>query len=1321
MLKKEVEVTSEKIVYVEPQYLRNSSYERDMKSDIYSSGILLWELSSGRTPFFDYKQKAFDLTHVKNKLLNGEREEPVANTPSKYLQIYQKCWQDDPNLRPEISEVYKILSQLKLQSNTDEKLNIQATHSKNLFSTDSINEDRSSSPHTMTIGLEIFKCSTQQIIRQLKLNHGLIISEYDIMPSIKEVVVVDGKLKMNLYKGQPLVYTCINSKDNDLKFDTCINFPIVEIIYNGNLLDSFLECTNDVKKLYGDFLARKFLAGGKLFIKDFNLATQTQIDILKYYLLCVYHSAKYSTEIQFSNLFSLNLLPELVTLDEKKLNTHESLTNWMNNLYQKKIVDIISYDNLISISQLRNNASLVDGDLETFGERQPGVVNFKEKLSLEKWIGDAVNNNLISWTKNFNLFQGFIINKNDEIEISEKYPVDIIEIPEINLNNKSYLELIKQSTKLELSLIFNNIFSIKNLRTFPFINNNVKSYDDDYNHLLVKCEKYEIFLNTDNIKPTKEFELAIEEALNSIKPLKALQEVFNEYGHLFPQRIVLGRSLKNVLQNPTSSNTFDDINNNDKILASLNNLDVSYLLTQKGRIIEKNDLSDWIRNTDDNHLEVIKFDIIPLYKILEIEQQRKIDDILKNDYRIIMTGITDLKDLNDDDNDHYKRIDFEFSLESEDYQVFGFIISNNNTKLEEIYVNFGLYDFNGFYAIIKILEDTSIDITKCFILWTIVGNPSKLSVFSPKNREIQVNYIKETVTLNSDNFNYYTKVPFQGNKGYIFSVHAYYLSSNYEPNNIIRLIERKDESINIQIIKSTYNTHYDNSSNTNINSNDQVKNQQESLTEDIDIELRICIMSTEYNNLKIDHEHSLAVNKYNLIGNNQNMDITNLINAINDFSKNFKRSYENAQYNKEICKILVDRVIAAEFEINELILKKEKFSSNQTYYKLKNFISCLKKIKNFINDISQISQSPKFKKFFSSDSSIKEKFQEIINEFDKCIIDLKLAMTITTNEQMNNYLSIISKDQKTMMRDVNIIASKSYLSGDSFKEKLEVKRIIPSELKDTLQYVAPRKGNSVIIQKKVYHAMDVACKPIHSLDTESIQRHLAILKKLEVCKYIIQFYGLSEINEENVMVFEWAEHGTLREVYLKHNNIKWEEKVSIVRDICRGLAFLHSKNILHHDLRCKNILIAEKMQAKIANFDFSHEFNSPIHFHSNYLAQWSAPEILRCISTTDKKQQDVVIYNVKCEIFSFGMLLWELGFQKIPYEEMSMNEISKYVLNGGREALNIESCSNSIQKGYYSIIKLAWDQEPSLRPGVQHILNMLQELYEKHIVQDYKT
>ncbi|GBB93292.1 hypothetical protein RclHR1_21450001 [Rhizophagus clarus] len=484
-----------------------------------------------------------------------------------------------------------------------------------------------------------------------------------------------------------------------------------------------------------------------------------------------------------------------------------------------------------------------------------------------------------------------------------------------------------------------------------------------------------------------------------------------------------------------------------------------------------------------------------------------------------------------------------------------------------------------------------------------------------------------------------------------------------------------------------------------------------------------------------------------------------LVTIITILTKEIALAYESVQYNKRICGILVNRVEAAEVAIKGLMRQKEdnleQFLNQDYYESFENFVTCLEKIKEFFYNISQLS---KFEKVIKS-GNIKEKFQDIINEFDICAHDLNLAISITTNEQMNKYLKFLQSDTtemkkflnnveggitnqtKLIMSNMNEIQKQlekmddqlqllNYKSPKLNKEikniyslneqvnnqnlNLKVKRIDPLKLKESSQYII-RKGNRVTIQKKVYQSMDVACKPI-SEDIESIQKYLAILEKLKICPYIIQFYGLSEM----YMIFEWAEHGNLREYYIKNKNIRWEEKTSIARDICRGLAFLHSVNILHHDLKCENILIAEKLQPKISNFNFSREFNAATHPINNIndMIHWLAPEKLKCISTErnlDDNEKQEVRYNIQCEIFSFGMLLWELGFQKKPYQDMTMLEIQKHVLKGCREILNIDSYSNPIQKEYCSIIKLAWEHEPSLRPGIHHLFNMLQRSYENHI------
>ncbi|EXX71619.1 Sps1p [Rhizophagus irregularis DAOM 197198w] len=115
--KKLAEVTTDSVgnrygvvEYIEPQCFKIINYKKDKKSDIYSLGILLWEISSGHRPFSGYPQKLLT-DHIKD----GNRENPIEGTPLKYQRLYQICWDDDPKLRPDIEEVHEILIHLKIE------------------------------------------------------------------------------------------------------------------------------------------------------------------------------------------------------------------------------------------------------------------------------------------------------------------------------------------------------------------------------------------------------------------------------------------------------------------------------------------------------------------------------------------------------------------------------------------------------------------------------------------------------------------------------------------------------------------------------------------------------------------------------------------------------------------------------------------------------------------------------------------------------------------------------------------------------------------------------------------------------------------------------------------------------------------------------------------------------------------------------------------------------------------------------------------------------------------------------------------------------
>src|SRR5690349_3602979 len=101
--KKKVVLTSKgagNAAYIDPLKLKNPSYIRGEESDIFSIGVILWEISSGEAPYGNYNENDVFLMR-----LNGERHDPFPGTPEEYIQLYSKCWDDEPSLRPSCAQV----------------------------------------------------------------------------------------------------------------------------------------------------------------------------------------------------------------------------------------------------------------------------------------------------------------------------------------------------------------------------------------------------------------------------------------------------------------------------------------------------------------------------------------------------------------------------------------------------------------------------------------------------------------------------------------------------------------------------------------------------------------------------------------------------------------------------------------------------------------------------------------------------------------------------------------------------------------------------------------------------------------------------------------------------------------------------------------------------------------------------------------------------------------------------------------------------------------------------------------------------------------
>ncbi|RIB30628.1 kinase-like domain-containing protein, partial [Gigaspora rosea] len=88
------------LAYIDPKFLADNKYQRDEKLDVYSFGVLLWEISSGRPPFA-YGRFTIEVIIM---ILKGMREKQVEGTPKEYIDLYTRCWDEEPSNRPSIQE-----------------------------------------------------------------------------------------------------------------------------------------------------------------------------------------------------------------------------------------------------------------------------------------------------------------------------------------------------------------------------------------------------------------------------------------------------------------------------------------------------------------------------------------------------------------------------------------------------------------------------------------------------------------------------------------------------------------------------------------------------------------------------------------------------------------------------------------------------------------------------------------------------------------------------------------------------------------------------------------------------------------------------------------------------------------------------------------------------------------------------------------------------------------------------------------------------------------------------------------------------------------
>ncbi|CAG8499147.1 3987_t:CDS:2 [Cetraspora pellucida] len=98
------------VAYIDPYCILQSKMgDMDMKADIYSLGMIFWELTSGVRPYIDLRPEK-----IIQQISAGElvREKTAKNTPPNYANLYERCWSHDRGKRPTTDQILEDLEKL---------------------------------------------------------------------------------------------------------------------------------------------------------------------------------------------------------------------------------------------------------------------------------------------------------------------------------------------------------------------------------------------------------------------------------------------------------------------------------------------------------------------------------------------------------------------------------------------------------------------------------------------------------------------------------------------------------------------------------------------------------------------------------------------------------------------------------------------------------------------------------------------------------------------------------------------------------------------------------------------------------------------------------------------------------------------------------------------------------------------------------------------------------------------------------------------------------------------------------------------------------